>query len=116
MHKMKRFFIIVFSALCFIVVCISCFIYLFNINDYSKWISEQLKLTTGYDVRFEMLENNWLTENKLSVVGLSLYQQDMRIVYINRLDVEIENLDLWSRQLMIKKLHLKGLSLILKHR
>lgn len=111
MHKLKRFFIILFSIFCFIVAVISCFIYFFNINDYSKWFSEQLKQTTGYDIRFEMLENNWLKEDKLSVLGLSLYQQGQRIVYIDRLDVDIANLDLWSRQLAVKRLHLKGLEL-----
>tara|TARA_R110001583_G_scaffold30866_2_gene106177 strand:- start:37857 stop:39158 length:1302 start_codon:yes stop_codon:yes gene_type:complete len=111
MLKMKRFIIFILALFCVVIVLVSCFLYFINSSDYSQWLSKQVKQTTGYDVRFKVLESNWLTENQFSVLGLSLYQQDRRIVYIDRLDVEIENLDLWSRQLQVKALHLKGVDI-----
>lgn len=111
MLKMKRFIIFVLSLFCVFLVLVSCFFYFIDTSDYSQWMSKQIKQTTGYDVRFKVIESNWLTENKFSVLGLSLYQQDQLIIYIDRLDLEIENLDLWSGQLQVKNLQLKGVDI-----
>jgi hypothetical protein len=111
MPNVKRFVIIVCSLLCLLVVAITSTFYFLNVNDYSKWISEQIKQSTGYDVRFENFENNWLVDNHLSLVGVSLYQQQQQILYIQKLELQIKKLDLWQRDLEIESIHIQGVEI-----
>jgi hypothetical protein len=114
MLNIRRFIIFLLFLFCLPIVIAGCLFYFFSIDDYSKWISEQVKQETGYDIRFEVFESDWLKEKKLSVLGVSLYQQNSRVIFIDRIDITIENLDLWSRHLAVKKLHLSGIELDIK--
>ena len=89
-------------------------VYFLNVNDYSQWITKQIKQSTGYDIRFEHFENNWLAEKQLSISGLALYQQEQRVVFIDRLELQVEELDLWQRQLLIRHIYLDGVEVDLQ--
>lgn len=82
--------------------------YFFNVNDYSQWITKQIHQSTGYDVRFESFENTWLTDKQIVITGLALYQQQQQVLLINRLEIQVDNLDLWQRQLEIKSVSIQG--------
>jgi hypothetical protein len=111
MLNVKRFVIIVFSMFCLLAVAVTSIFYFLNVNDYSKLISEQIKQSTGYDVRFEYFENNWLADNYLALVGVSLYQQQRRILYIQRLELQISKLDFWQQDLAIKRILIQGVEI-----
>ncbi|PKF60878.1 hypothetical protein CW745_13470 [Psychromonas sp. psych-6C06] len=114
MLKFKRFLLA--SCLLFLLffLLVGSSVYFFSVNDFSQWITDQVKQSTGYDVRFENFENRWLEDNRLSFSGVSLYQQDKRVVLINKLDIDIKKLDLWQRQLEISMVHLKGVEVDIK--
>lgn len=86
------------------LVSVVSFVYFANLNDYSSWVSAQIKKTSGYDVRFEGMENNWGRDKRLSIVGLSLYQQQQRVAFIGRLDINVDKVNLWQRQLEIRSI------------
>lgn len=106
MLNMKRFIILFFSL---IFLATGSAVYFFNVNDYSQWISKQITQLTGYDVRFVEFENNWFSDRSIAITGLSLYQQDHRVLHINKLELAVEKLDLWQRELVIKSLRLQGI-------
>ena len=108
MLNMKRFIIILLVLLSVFTVLVGSSLYFLNVNDDSSWLSRQIQQSTGYGVRFEGFENNWLAESSISLKGLSLYQQQQRVLYINRLELKVDKLDLLQRQLSIKSLHLEG--------
>ncbi|WP_022942658.1 AsmA family protein [Psychromonas hadalis] len=111
MRMLKRIFLISTLLLGLLSVSIASFVYFLNINDYSDWITTQVKQTTGYDLRFEHFENSWLTDKSFSFTGLALYQQGKRVVYIKQLDLQVDKLDLWQRELDIQFIKLQGVDI-----
>ncbi|MCP4320303.1 MAG: hypothetical protein GY787_00270 [Alteromonadales bacterium] len=109
MLSIKRFYLFILSIFLLFFIVVGSSVYFFNVNDYSLWITKQILQSTGYDVRFETFENRWLADNYLSITGLSLYQQQQRVLLINRLELQVDKLDLWSRQLEIGSVKLTGL-------
>jgi len=107
MLNWKRFFIGFALFFAVVSVLVGSSVYFFDVNDYSNWISKQIKDSTGYDLRFEQLDNNWITDNRVSLVGVSLYQQEQRVALIEQVDINIDKLDLWQRQLDINSIDLK---------
>jgi len=111
MLNIKRFYLFILSIFILFFIAVGSSVYFFNVNDYSAWITKQIQQSTGYDVRFEAFENRWLADNYLSISGLSLYQQQQRVLFIKRLDLQVDKLDLWSRQLEIASIKLSGVEI-----
>lgn len=111
MRKMKSCGVIVFTLMSLMLVAVGSFVYFFNVNDYSLWISKQIERSTGYDIRFEQFENSWLMDKSVTLVGLSLYQQEQQILHINKLTLKVDRLDLWQRQLDINSIHIEGVDI-----
>lgn len=111
MPNMKRCMIILLALFSLMVIAVGSSVYFLNVNDYAGWISQQIKRSTGYDVRFEGFESNWLTDRSISLSGLSLYQQQQRVLHINRLELKVDKLDLWQRQLEIASIKINGVEL-----
>lgn len=111
MLSMKRFFIVLFGFISALLLMVVSFVYFFDVNDHIDWINAQIKQSTGYDIRFEQFENNWSMENKISLIEVSLYQQQKRIGLIKKLDIQIDKIDLWQRQLNINSINLSGVEL-----
>ncbi|PKG40866.1 hypothetical protein [Psychromonas sp. Urea-02u-13] len=111
MLNMKRCVIILLALFSLMGIAVGSSVYFLNVNDYAGWISQQIKRSTGYDVRFEGFENNWLTDSSISLSGLSLYQHQQRVLYINRLELKVDKLDLWQRQLEIASIRINGVEL-----
>ena len=114
MHSIKKAGIILLFLLSILVIVLSSSYYFFSVNDYSEWISQQVKSATGYDLRFQRFENNWFEDNRLSFIGVSLYQQQQPIAVIKRLDIDVDSLDLWQRELVINSIKLDGVDIKLK--
>ncbi|WP_284203678.1 AsmA family protein [Psychromonas marina] len=105
---MKRFFIAISLLLVLLIALVISFIALFDVNDYRDWASDQIKQSTGYDVRFQSIENHWLAEKRFSLIGVTLYQQQQRVMRIEKLDIEVDKLELWQRLLAIKSINISG--------
>ncbi|GLS90559.1 hypothetical protein GCM10007916_16260 [Psychromonas marina] len=108
MLNMKRFFIAISLLLVLLIALVISFIALFDVNDYRDWASDQIKQSTGYDVRFQSIENHWLAEKRFSLIGVTLYQQQQRVMRIEKLDIEVDKLELWQRLLAIKSINISG--------
>ena len=111
MLNLKRGLLFLGVLLGLFILVISSIYTFFNVNDYSDWISEQVKKSTGYDVRFEKIEANWSEGKRLSLLGLSIYQQQQQIAFIKRVDLQIDHLDLWQRELELKSIILNGVDI-----
>jgi len=111
MLNWKRFFVgwaLFFTATSLLI---GSSVYFFDVNDYSNWISEKIESSTGYDLRFERLDNNWIMDNSVSLMGVSLYQQQQHVASIQQIEINIDKLDLWLRQLDINSITLKGVEI-----
>lgn len=106
MRKMKHWLLIIALLMILFFVAIAGVIFFINVNDHSFWISEQVKKHSGYDVRFEGFANQWATKNSFSLIGVSLYQKQQRVVSIDKIEIAVDKLDLWQRQLAIKSVNL----------
>lgn len=87
--------------------------YFFDVNDHREWISERIKQSTGYDIRFQQFESHWLSDSRLSLRDVQLYEQQQQIARINSIDINIAELDLWQRSLSIESINVKGVALTL---
>lgn len=109
--SLKRFF-----TLLLLFVVLACL--LFASSTYylvtAEWVSGQVKQATGYDIRFEQFESNWLTDSRLSLVGVSLYQQQQPLVRIKRVDIQVEILDFLQQEVDIGSINLDGVEIKLK--
>lgn len=108
MPKLKRLALIFSVIFALFLVPVVSVVYFFNVNDDSDWITKQVKRATGYDIRFETFENRWFAESQISIMGLALYQQQQRVWLIDKLELKINKLDLWKRQLEVQSLSLQG--------
>ena len=108
---MKRLFIILTLLFTFVVGLLAGFIYLFDINDHSQWLSEQIEKSTGYQVRFELFENSYWQESRFSVSGLSIAIDKKELLQIDKINIVISELDLWDRQLEVELVELAGVAL-----
>jgi len=108
MPKLTRFFTLLLLVVSAIFILVGSSVYFFDVNDYSQWLSEQLKQSTGYDIRFEQLENNWVTDDHLAFINVSLYHQQTRVLLIKRVDIQIAHIDLWQQQLQISDITFTG--------
>lgn len=106
----KRFFILLLMLFALVCIVLGSSVYFIN----AEWVSAQVKKETGYDIRFEHFENSWLTDSRLSLAGVSLYRQQQPIVSIKRVDIKVDKLDVWQRQLDINNIHLSGLDIHLE--
>ena len=108
---MKRFFIIVTLLFTLVVGLLAGFVYLFDINDHSQWLSEQIEKSTGYQVHFESIENSYWQESRFSVSGLSVAINKKELLHIDKINIVISELDLWDRQLEVELVELVGVVL-----
>lgn len=111
MRNMKRWLLIIFFFVLSSFVVMTSFIYFFNVNEHSVWISKQVKKHTGYDIRFEHFENQWATEKRFLFSGVSLYQQQQKIAFIAKIALAVDKVDLWQRQLEIKSINLSDVDI-----
>jgi len=115
MLNIKRIALTACFLLMFFFTLIVSIVYFFDVNDHSDWVTKQLKQVTGYDVHFERVENNLWADKSLSITGLSLYQQQQRVLSVNQLDIQIESVDFWHRQLQIKSIKLNDVDVVFQH-
>lgn len=111
MRNMKYWLLIIALLFTLLFVAITSFISVINVNDHSAWISEQVKKNTGYDVRFEHFENQWTTYKRFTFSGVSLHQQQQQVAFIGKIELAVEKLDLWQRQLEIKSINLSDVDI-----
>ena len=100
------------ALLAVLFVATSFFIRSFDINDYSHWISEQIEESTGYQVDFQSINGNLYGQSRLSISGLSLSIEQHELLYIEQINIDIKNIDLWQRQLEIELIELSGVNIV----
>lgn len=112
MFRIKRFFKKLLIGITIILMIglffIANFLYTFDANDNSQWVSELIQEYTGYDVRFERLTSSLWSDNQLSFKGVSLYQGKQRLIFIKKIDVTINKWDLLQQQLNITEMYVDG--------
>lgn len=108
---LKSIFLISALLLGLCSVSVVGFVYFLDINDHSDWITKQIKQTTGYDLRFEHFKNSWFLDKSFALTGVALYQKGQRVVYIKQLDLQVDKLDLWQRELDIQFITLQGIDI-----
>ena len=108
---MKRFFIIIALLFTLLAGLSGGFVYLFDINDHSQWLSEQIEKRTGYQVRFELIEHSYWQESRFSVSGLSVAIDNKQLLKIEKINVVISELDLWKQNLQVELVELVGVDL-----
>ncbi|MFT6985243.1 MAG: hypothetical protein ACJAT7_001051 [Psychromonas sp.] len=105
---MKRFFIISALLLTLFVTSIAC---LFNLNDYSLWVAQQIEKSTGYQISFVAIEHNGWQDLRFSISGLSVQRGPEMQLEIDKINIEIARVDLWNRQLDFELVSLAGIDL-----
>lgn len=111
---MKRFFIILALLLTLFVTSIALFLYLFDINSHSQWLSEQIEKSTGYQISFDSVENRAWQDSSFSIAGLSVGRAPDSVLEIDKITIEIDRLDIWDRHLDLELVELEGIHLHLK--
>ncbi|MEH6452643.1 MAG: hypothetical protein V7782_06315 [Psychromonas sp.] len=90
----------------------SVFIRSFNINDYSHFISQQIEKSTGYQVSFQQIDSNLYQKSHFSISGVSLSsKQQQEDIYIEQVNIEVKDFDIWNRQLELQLLQLIGVNI-----
>ncbi|WP_028862281.1 hypothetical protein [Psychromonas aquimarina] len=87
------------------------FIYFFDLNDYRGLISRQINRATGYQVSFAALDSRLLSESRISFSGLSLAADNRELVYIDNVEININKLSLWNRELELGLVELTGVNI-----
>ncbi|MCG6200210.1 hypothetical protein [Psychromonas antarctica] len=108
---MKQFFIISTLLLALFLASLTLFFCTFNINDYSGWIAQQIEKSTGYQISFDVIENNLWQDSSLSISGLSAGRDQQIRFDIQKIKIEIARLDLWNRHLELGLVELAGINL-----
>lgn len=108
----KRLLLWFLVLLAVLFVAASLFIRSADINDYSQWISEQIEESTGYQVHFQSIDENLYGQSRLSIVGFSLSLEQNELLYIEQINIEVKNFDLWQRQLEIEFIELSGIHIV----
>ena len=84
------------------------FITLFDINDYSVWITRQVEKQTGYHLSFEEITiDGWLNP-QLTISGVAIAYQAQPLLKVERLLIKSHQWDLWHRHLNIAAVELQG--------
>ncbi len=85
------------------------FIALFDINDYSAWLTTQIEKRTGYQVSVEEITMaDWLNP-QLTLSAVAIGYQDQPLLTFDRLEIKSRQLDLRHRHLEIASVELQGL-------
>ena len=108
---MKRFFIIVALLFTLLAGLLGGFVCLFDINDHSQWLFEQIEKSTGYQVRFELIKNSYWQESRFSVSGFSVAIDRKELLQIDKINIVIGEVDLWKQKLEIELVELVGVDL-----
>lgn len=108
---MKRFFIIITLLFTLVAGLLAGLVCLFDINDHSQWLTEQIEKSTGYQVRFQLFESSYWQESRFSVSGLSVAIDKKELLQIDKVNIVIGGLDLWQRQLEVESVELVGVAL-----
>ncbi|WP_019613709.1 hypothetical protein [Psychromonas ossibalaenae] len=85
------------------------FIYFFDLNDYRGLISKQISRAAGYQISFAAVDSRLLSDSRITFSGLSLVRDNRELVYIDTVEININKLSLWNRQLELGLLRFSGI-------
>lgn len=106
---MKR---ILLAVLLILLVSSASFIYFFNINHYSQWISAQIEKHSGYQVRFDLIELEDWRNPQVTISGIEITHQNKAIITLQKVHIASREFDVWNRYLDIALVDLQGVNIL----